>query len=380
LSKILIVGPAFPLRGGLATYNQRLASEFITLGHQCDILSFSLQYPSILFPGKTQFSSDKAPEGIRIFSAINSINPFNWRKVGKQMREANYDIVIFRYWMSFMAPALGTIAKQLKKNKRTKILAITDNIIPHEKRFFDTAFTHYFLNQCDGFLTMSQSVLSQLKQLNQHKPALYTAHPMYDMFGAEMEKQTAQKKLGLAENGKYILFFGFIRKYKGLHLLLDAFADPRIQQLGIKLMIAGEFYEDATPYLNQIKELGLQTKVILSNDFIQDSNVSTYFCASDLVVQTYLDATQSGVTQIAYFYNKPMVVTNVGGLSELVPNEKVGYVVEVDKNAVADAIVHFYEKHKEPFFIENIKIEKQRFTWRYVCQQLVALSEEANEK
>ncbi len=373
-NKILIVGPAFPLRGGLATYNERLAKEFSELGYECDILSFSLQYPSLLFPGKTQFSTDPAPKGINILPLINSINPLNWLTVGKRIKNQKYDIVIFRYWMSFMAPAFGTIASIIKQNKHTRILAITDNLFSHEKRFFDSAFTNYFLNKCDGFLTMSQSVLSQLKQVSPNKPSVYVAHPMYDMFGEQIDKIEAKNKLGLAIKTNYLLFFGFIRKYKGLHLLLDAFSDERLRALDLKLIVAGEFYEDAKPYHLQIKELNLEDHVIMSNDFIPNSEVAQHFCAADAVIQTYLNATQSGVTQIAYYYNKPMIVTNVGGLAELVPNDKVGYVVGVDKKEIADAILKFYNEKKEQEFVSNIIVEKEKFTWKYLCEKLLLLA------
>ncbi len=376
MSKILIVGPAYPLRGGLATYNERLAREFNTMGHTCHILSFSLQYPSFLFPGKTQYSTDPTPSDLTIFTEINSVNPFNWIKVGRKMANEKYDIVIFRYWLSFMAPALGTIARIIKSNKHTSILAITDNIIPHERKFFDTPFTRYFLSACDGFLTMSHSVLGQLKQLNQHNPATYVAHPMYDMFGEALSKQEARKNLGIEPNEKVLLFFGFIRKYKGLHLLLDAFADERIRNLNIKLLVAGEFYEDAQPYLEQMDRLKLTDRVILSNDFIPNNEVSNYFCAADAVIQTYLNATQSGVTQIAYYYNKPMIVTNVGGLAELIPHNKVGYVVDVDATQIADAMVRYYTEQPENTFIENLKVEKLKFTWEYLCNQLLKLAHE----
>ena len=372
-NKILIVGPAFPLRGGLATYNERIAREFKNLGHECDILSFSLQYPSILFPGKTQHSTDAAPKGLKILPLINSINPINWFKVGNHIKKQKYDVVIFRYWMSFMAPAFGTIAGIIKQNNHTKILAITDNLFSHEKKFFDSAFTNYFLKKCDGFLTMSQAVLAQLKQIDSSKPSVYVPHPMYDMFGDEMDKIDAKKKLGLNTETSYLLFFGFIRKYKGLHLLLDAFADERLRKLNLKLIVAGEFYEDAKPYHQQLKELNLEDHVIMSNDFIPNSEVAQHFCAADAVIQTYLNATQSGVTQIAYFYNKPMIVTNVGGLAELVPNDKVGYVVGVDKKEIADAILKFYTDKKEDVFVANIKIEKEKFTWKYVCENLLSL-------
>ncbi|MCZ2139937.1 MAG: glycosyltransferase [Bacteroidia bacterium] len=371
--KILIVGPAHPLRGGLATYNERLCKEFTQMGHSCSILSFSLQYPSFLFPGKTQLSTDVAPAGIQIFSEINSINPINWISVGLKFKKQNYDIVIFRYWMSFMAPAFGTIARILKSNKRTTILAITDNVNPHERKFFDKAFTNYFLPVCDGFLTMSESVKQDLIELKLTQPTAYVPHPMYDTFGAQMEKDVAKEKLGWQKNEKYILFFGFIRKYKGLSILLDAMANPLIKSLNIKLVVAGEFYEDKKPYLEQIEKLQLQNNVIVCDDFIPNNEVSAYFCASDVVVQPYLNATQSGVTQIAYYYNKPMIVTNVGGLAELIPHNKVGLVCDVDSQKIAEAIHTYYSSNKEQEFSANAAIEKQRFTWDNLCQSLLNL-------
>lgn len=371
--KILIVGPAWPLRGGLATYNERLCREFNSQGHTCKILSFSLQYPSILFPGKTQFSSDPKPADIEILSTINSINPFSWLTVGKKMADEEYDVVIFRYWMSFMAPAFGTIARLIKRKSKATVLAITDNIIPHEKKFFDAAFTNYFLNSCDGFLSMSRSVLDQVKELQPNKPRAYVPHPMYDMFGEKLLKSEAKVALGLDVNTNYLLFFGFIRKYKGLQLLLESFADDRLQSLPLKLIVAGEFYEDRKPYDELISRLGLESRLVLATDFIPNNEVSKYFSASDMVVQTYLNATQSGVTQIAYYYDKPMLVTDVGGLAELVPHNKVGYISTIDKMQIANDILDFYSNQKEKEFTDNIKIEKQKFTWHYLTQQLFSL-------
>ncbi|MFN7313270.1 MAG: glycosyltransferase [Bacteroidota bacterium] len=371
--KILIVGPAWPLRGGLATYNERLADAFNKQGHTCEILSFSLQYPSLLFPGKTQYSSDTAPSGISIHSKINSINPINWIRVGNEFKRRNYDVVVFRYWMSFMAPAFGTIARILKSNTKTKILAITDNVIPHEKKFFDTAFTNYFLPVCDGFLTMSESVKQQLVELGYIKPTTYVPHPMYDMFGEAIDKTSAKQALQLDTKQPYLLFFGFIRQYKGLNILLEAMATPQVRALGVKLIVAGEFYEDKTPYLNYIQANQLTDSVIVCDDFIPNSEVSKYFCASDVVVQPYLNATQSGVTQIAYYYNKPMIVTNVGGLAELIPHNKVGLVCEVNAQQIADAIVTYYSQQKEAIFSSNMEQEKLRFTWENVCNELLNL-------
>ena len=372
--RILIVGPAHPLRGGLATYNERLAEVLNEAGHECDILSFSLQYPKLLFPGKTQLSSDSAPNNITIHAEINSINPLNWISVGLKYKKAKYDIVVFRYWMSFMAPAFGTIARIIKSNAHTKILAITDNVIPHERKFFDAAFTNYFLPVCDGFLTMSESVKQDLIDLKLTQPIAYVPHPMYDTFGTAIDKNEAKKLLGLDTDTNYLLFFGFIRKYKGLGLLLNAFADERIKALNLKLIVAGEFYEDKNPYLEQIEKLGLKDRVIVCDDFIPNNQVSTYFCASDVVIQPYLNATQSGVTQIAYYYNKPMIVTNVGGLAELVPNNKVGFVCNVSEQEIADAMYNFYTQQKEQAFTNAAEQEKQRFTWQNLCNQLLNLA------
>lgn len=363
MAKILIVGPAHPLRGGLATFNERLAHSFNEQGHECHILSFSLQYPSILFPGKSQFSTDAAPSDLKIMSSINSINPINWLIVGKEIAHEKYDIVVFRYWLSFMAPAFGTIARQIKSNKHTRIFAITDNLIPHEKRFFDNALTRYFIKACDGFLTMSQAVKQQLISWNIDKPITYTPHPMYDMFGSGIDKMEAKRKLGLETDCNYLLFFGFIRRYKGLQLLLDALHDERIIKRNLKVIIAGEFYEDAKPYLKQIEELNLKQRVVLRNDFIPNSEVAAYFSAADAVIQPYTDATQSGVTQIAYYYNKPMIVTNVGGLAELVPHDKVGLICEVNAYSIATAIARFYDENMEAQLSKNASVEKQKFTW-----------------
>jgi glycosyltransferase involved in cell wall biosynthesis len=341
-------------------------------GHSCEILSFSLQYPSLLFPGKTQFSTDKAPADLVIHSEVNSINPLNWIQVGNKFSKKKYDLVIFRYWMSFMAPSFGTIARALRKSG-ARVIAITDNIVPHEKRFFDSAFTNYFLNSCDGFLSMSREVQKQAQALQPNKKVAYVAHPMYDMFGSAQDKKVAKEKLGLEPDTNYLLFFGFIRKYKGLNLLLNSFAKVNRSELKVKLIVAGEFYEDSAPYLAQIKELGLESDVVLKTDFIPNEEVSTYFSASDMVVQTYLSATQSGVTQIAYYYNKPMLVTDVGGLAELVPTGKVGYVCQQDEQEIAAALHDFYTAQREPTFARGVEEEKAKFTWEYLTQQLFAI-------
>ncbi|MGZ5286977.1 MAG: glycosyltransferase, partial [Flavisolibacter sp.] len=316
--KVVIIGPAHPLRGGLATFNQRLARQFTSEGHDCSIVSFSLQYPGFLFPGTTQYSSDPAPGDIKIHTLINSINPLNWFSVGRQIKKWEPDLVVVRFWLPFMGPALGTILRQVGRNKNTRIVCIADNVIPHEKRPGDRPFTRYFLGACHAFITMSEKVLADLKTFT-GKPALQVQHPLYDNFGAIINKDEARSKLLLGHEQKLVLFFGFIRQYKGLDLLFRAMADERIRKAGIRLLVAGEFYEDAQPYHELLDSLDISDLVILKTNFIPDSEVRNYLCAADCVIQPYRNATQSGVTPLAYHFEKPMIVTNVGGLPALVP-------------------------------------------------------------
>lgn len=370
---IVITGPAWPLRGGLSTYNERLNLQFNTEGFKSSILSFKLQYPSILFPGKTQLSTENAPADTIIDTAMNSINPFNWIRVGLKYRKLAPDVMVIRYWMPFMAPCLGTIARLVKGNKKTRIIAIADNIYPHEKHFYDKICTRYFVSAIDGFITMSKAVLADLANLVPNKPAQYIPHPMYDNFGAIMDKTKAKQALKLDPAFNYLLFFGFIRQYKGLDLMLKSLAQQSISELPIKLLVAGEFYEDPQPYLDLIKSLGLEDKVILHNQFIPNSYVYQYFSACDLVVQTYHTATQSGVTQIAYHFNKPMLVTNVGGLAETVPDGEVGYVTEKDEVTIAAAIHDFYTNNREKVFSENASQFKKHFSWAKISEAIRSL-------
>lgn len=373
MAKVVIIGPAHPLRGGLATFNQRLAKEFNDQGHYCSIYSFSLQYPSFLFPGKTQYSDDPAPEGITIHSVINSVNPLNWISVGNKLKKERPDFIIVRFWLPFMGPSLGTILRQVRKNSHTKIICIADNVIPHEKRFGDKPFTKYFLKSCDAFITMSEKVMSDLRIFEKTKPAQLVSHPLYDNFGAIISQADARKHLSLPENEKIILFFGFIRKYKGLDLLFEAMADERIRRSGIKLLVAGEFYEDAKQYQEQIDRLGIRSQLLLKTDFIPDSEVKYYLCVADAVIQPYRNATQSGVTPLAYHFEKPMVVTNVGGLPSLVPDNKVGLVVEPNPAAIADGILNFYQLG-ENYFIPHLRNEKQKYSWSNMAGTIFQLA------
>ena len=373
MAKVIIIGPAHPLRGGLATFNQRLAKEFIDGGDNCSIYSFSLQYPSFIFPGTTQYTDEPAPENLTIHTVINSVNPFNWIKIGNRLKKERPDLIIVRFWLPLMGPALGTILRRVRKNKYTKIVCIADNVIPHEKRFGDKPFTKYFLKSCDAFITMSEKVMSDLRLFQKTKPVQLVSHPLYDNFGNIILKQDARKHLGLPENENIVLFFGFIRKYKGLDLLLEAMADERIKKSGIKLLVAGEYYEDAKQYKEQIEKLGIKDQLILKTDFIPDSEVKYYLCAADAVIQPYRNATQSGVTPLAYHFEKPMVVTNVGGLPSLVPDGKVGLVVEPTPATIADGILKFYQLG-ENYFIPHLRNEKQKYSWATMVSTISQLA------
>lgn len=378
--KVVIIGSAYPLRGGLATYNERLARAFQELGDEVSIYTFSLQYPAFLFPGKTQYSDEPAPKDLNIKIKINSINPFNWIKIGLELKKMKPDLVIIKFWLPFMGPCFGTIARIIKSNRHSKVISIIDNIIPHEKRFGDRVLANYFVGGVDGFVTMSNSVLSDLHTFDKVKPKKYSPHPLYDNFGKIISKDEAKQKLKLDPKCSYMLFFGFIRDYKGLDWLIEAFADPRFRELPVKLIIAGEYYTDSKPYEDLIQKHKLEEFVISKNDFIPDSEVADYFCAADIVVQPYKDATQSGVTQIAYHFNKPMLVTNVGGLAEIVPNGKVGYVVDTDVNAITDALLDFYKNKMETGFIPGVIEEKQKYTWDKMIACLNDLYNQALKK
>ena len=361
--KILIVGPAWPYRGGIADFDERIAREYIKKGDEVEIFTFTLQYPSFLFPGKTQYSPDPRPEDLDIKRKVNSINPFNWIKVGRELKKKNADLLIIKFWLPLMAPCFGTIARIVKGNGKTKVISILDNIIPHEHRPGDKILSKYFVSSIDAFIAMSKSVYDDLKSLNDKKPCLLSPHPIYDNFGTAVSREEAIGSLGLDPSAKYMLFFGFIRDYKGLDILLKAIADERIKNSDIKLIVAGEFYNNSETYFELEKQLGLEGKIIWRTDFIADEQVKNYFCASDIIVQPYKTATQSGVTQIAYHFEKPMLVTNVGGLPEIVPNGKVGYSVEPEAKVIADAISDFYCNGRYAEFVENIKEEKKKYSW-----------------
>ena len=361
--KIIIVGTAFPYRGGLAAFNERLAREYVKQGNEVEIITFTLQYPGFLFPGKTQYSTEVAPTDLKITRMINAIDPVSWMKVGRIIKKKAPDKVIFCYWMAFIAPCFGTIAR-IARSPKTKMVALIHNMIPHEPTILDKLFPRYFVKSMDGFVAMAESVVADINHFDtDNKPKVVSPHPIYDHYGDALTKKEATIKLGLHEQKDYILFFGYIRHYKGLDILLQAFADERLRQFPVRLIVAGEFYENPQLYLELIIKLKLDGLVELRTGFIPDNEVRNYFSVADLIAQPYRTATQSGVSQIAYHFEKPMLVTNVGGLSEIVPNGKVGYVVGVDPKEIADAMVDFFSNNRSEKMVDNIKIEKKKFLW-----------------
>ncbi len=372
--KVVIIGPAFPLRGGIADFNEALAIALQNDGNEVIIYSFYYQYPKILFPGKTQLADGGKPAYLKIKSTLSSVNPFSWRKTASAIVNEKPDLVIVRFWLPFMAPALGTVAKHLRK-KNIKVIAITDNVIPHENRIGDSSLTKYFIKNCDAFITMSGSVLKDLEKFTLTDKKVFLPHPIYNIFGERLSKAEARKNFNLPSEERIILFFGFIRKYKGLNLLLDAMADERIKQRNIKLLVAGEFYGDEQMYHDKIKALNIGENIILHTSFIDKQKVRDYFCSADLVVQPYITATQSGITQVAYYFGRPMLVTNVGGLSEIVKDRRVGYVTDVNSKAIADALCDFYDNNREMEFSANVDVDKEKFSWKYFLNGLKKLYE-----
>lgn len=373
--KITIIGTAHPLRGGLAAFNERIAEELMAQGHEVTIYSFSLQYPNFLFPGKTQYTDEPAPENLQIHSVINSVNPINWWRVGNRVRKESPDLVLIKFWLPFFGPCFGTILRQISKNKHTKIISILDNVIPHEHRIGDKAFTKYFIKPVDGFVAMSREVLQDLYTFTRSKPAIFKPHPIYDIYGETLNTLAARKHLGLDPNRKYILFFGFIRKYKGLDILIEAMKDARILASDIDLLIAGEYYGEEAYYKELIEQHPIKDRIHTYTEFIPNEAVKTYFSAADVVVQPYRTATQSGISQIAYHFNKPMIVTNVGGLPEIVPDGKVGYVAAVNSEAIADAIMKIYEGNHLANFIEGVQEEKRQYEWEHFTASILDMKE-----
>lgn len=368
--KITLLGPAYPYRGGIAAFYDRLAIELMNEGHDVTIENFSLQYPEFLFPGKTQYNTSSAPSDVNMLRSVNSVNPFNWISVGRRIAKDAPDLLLVRYWMPFMAPCLGSIARIVRGNGKTRVVALVDNIIPHERHFYDSILSKYFIGGIDQFIVLSASVRDELKQFT-NKPCIVTQHPLYDTYGSKVTKAEGAAKLGLDPDGRYAMFFGFIRDYKGLDLLLTAYAQGKFLERGIRLIVAGEFYGNQEKYMSLASKLGIKEQIIWHNDFIDDDNIKYWFSVADIVVQPYKTATQSGITQICYQMEKPMIVTNVGGLPEIVPHGEAGYVVTPDATSIASAMDDFFTHHTPEDFMQGLLNGKKKFSWNEFTKQLM---------
>ena len=361
---IVILGTAYPFRGGLATFNERLARQLQAEGHQVEVITFTLQYPSFLFPGKTQYSTENAPADLQISQQVNSCNPLNWIKVGRRIQKMQPDLLITCYWMAFFAPCYSIIERLAKRNGKTRCIALVHNMIPHEPSILDKLFAPFFVRSTDGFVALSESVVKDIDRLDKNaKPKTSYPHPIYDHYGEKMSKEEACQALNLNPENQYMLFFGLVRAYKGLDWLLDAFGQVKEELKDLQLIIAGEFYEDEDKYRMQIAANGLEDRVIIKNEFIADADLCKYFGAANLIVQPYKSATQSGVTQVAFHFEKPCLVTNVGGLGEIIHNGKMGYACDPNTEAIAESLRDYYQNSRQAMFTEYLKEEKKKYEW-----------------
>ncbi|MEO0066401.1 MAG: hypothetical protein RI983_1727 [Bacteroidota bacterium] len=375
--ELILIGTTWPFRsGGIASFNERLAREFQTQGYTVTIYTFSLQYPSFLFPGKSQYSHDPAPTDLTIHVKINSINPFNWIWMGFAIARKKAPLILVRFWLPFMGPCLGTILRIIRWNGVSKVVCIADNIIPHEKRIGDKWFTKYFIGAVDAFITMSKKVHQDLMTFT-NKKSITCPHPLYDNFGTILSKEAARKQLGLPVQERIVLFFGFIRKYKGLDLLLKAMQLIKLKNETngappVKLMIAGEFYDEAETYQNLIIELGLSDYIYSFTNFIPTEQVQHYLSACDFVIQPYRNATQSGVTPLAYHFEKPMLVTNVGALPDMILADKSGLVAEPNPESIAAGIEELYLQG-EDYYLPELRKGKKKYQWDQLVHAIVDL-------
>ena len=371
---IVIVSTAYPFRGGIAHYvallYRRLAQR-----NNVKVVTFPRQYPSFLFPGKTQEESGGG-EDIRIPAErlIDSVNPFTWMSAAKKIAAMKPDVLVFKFWLPFFGPCFGYIARKVKRltGGKTRAVFICDNIVPHEKRLFDRAFTNYAFGAADAAIAQSASVEKDLKRLYPKLTSRMVPHPIYEIFGNAIGKREARDRIKVRES-HVMLFFGYIRKYKGLHTLLEAMPEI-LRRTRVKLLVVGECYGDEGEYRKKIKQLNLGSAVDFRAEYVSPEDVNLYFSAADLVVLPYESATQSGIVQIAYQFDKPVIATNVGGLAEVVVNGKTGFIVDRNNpKALAAAVVKYYQDKLEGHFVRGIHEEKRKYSWDHITKAIVEL-------
>ena len=359
--KIVLVGPFPPFRGGISDLNAALA-DHLSKRHEIHAINFTTQYPKVLFPGKTQFKKGDPAQEVDSIRCLSSINPFSWRKTAYKIIDIEPDLVLFRFWLPFFAPAFSGVAKKIRKYSDATIMAICDNIIPHEERLLDTRLTKRFFGFIDSFIVLSKKVENELLSFVPEAKYKYSPHPIYSIFNNTLSKEQAKAELKLATK-KVLLFFGLIREYKGLDILINAMEKIKTELEDYTLLIVGECYENENKYTELIKKAGITDNVKCHYSFIPDNEVGKYFSAADVVVLPYKTASQSGIVQIAYHFDTPVIVSNVGGLPEIVDEGKTGYCVEPNSNAFAKAIKAFYENDNISEMNSNISEYKSQFSW-----------------
>jgi glycosyltransferase involved in cell wall biosynthesis len=368
--RVLIVGTAFPLRGGIAHYVSLLYKTLKQRGHWVHIISFYRQYPKILFPGKSQEEVGETAIPLESDAVIDSVNPKSWYDAGKIAAKYQPDLLIFKFWLPFFAPAYGVISRVAKRitrknGKECKVLFIADNVIPHEKRPGDRLFTNFAFKSVDYFIVQSDAVERDLLSLKPDAKYVKLAHPVYEIFGERVDRNEARRQLNIPADAPTILFFGYIRKYKGLDILLGAM--PRLIERypEIRLIVAGEFYGDEAEYRALIDELKIPAKnLVLATDYIPNEEVAKYFSASNAVVLPYRSATQSGIVQIAYNFDVPVVATPVGGLPEIVIDGTSGLITkDSSPEAIAEKVIEFFEHDLEASMTAGVVEEKKKYSW-----------------
>ncbi len=369
--RIALIGTAYPLRGGISHYNAQLY-KYLSKQHEVDVITFKRQYPNFLFPGKTQKETGEVLFQHPSEQLIDSINPFNWILVGMKLRKRNYDLIIFKYWLPFFGPSFGTIIS-FAKNRNSKVIAICDNVIPHEKRIGDSVFTKYAFRNVDSCIVQSDAVERDLNKIFPEMHYKNIPHPVYEIFGEPISQIEAKEKLKI-KSQNLLLFFGYIRPYKGLNILIDAM-NIVLENIDVQLLVLGEFYEDDKPYLKQISKYKLENNISINSNYIPNNEVAKYFSAADCLILPYTDATQSGIAQIAYYFNKPIIATKVGGLAEVVKNEISGLLVEPNNpTQLADAIIKFYKNNLQQKLTDGVMIEKKNYTWDKMVEGIEELA------
>jgi glycosyltransferase involved in cell wall biosynthesis len=370
--KVVLVGTAYPHRGGIAHYVALLSRELAAAGHTVKVVSFSRQYPGFLFPGKTQ--DDAGPETIRVDSErlIDTVNPLTWFRAARRIRELAPDLVVFKYWMPFFAPAYGTIARILAR-RGIRTCFLLDNVISHEPRWMDPALTRYGLAPVDCFIAQSDTVAADLRRFRPRAPMTKVPHPVYSIFDVRRDRTEARRRLEVTAR-EVALFFGFIRGYKGLLNLFAAVARiPR--ERDFQLLVGGEFYEDDAPYRKAIRDLDIADRVVLHDRYIPNEEVADFFSAANVVVLPYVSATQSGIIQIAFNFDCPVITTDVGGLPEVVRPGELGEVVPPeDPAALAGAITGYFDGGKEAVYSPAVATEKTKYSWGRLVEALEAFA------